>query len=99
MYYHRSLLQIVDRMSHIVMLTKNVFEASYHAGNCTSIKLFSMTDRFTEHVQNLVFTGLGFSRNRSLCNGSFCAFRAHIVNASDLRMSSRGRQVTERAWL
>ena len=50
MQYHRSLLQIVDMMSHIVMFTKNVVEASYHARNCTFIKLFSMTDRFTEHV-------------------------------------------------
>ena len=50
MHYHRSLLQIVAGISHVVMFTKNVVQASYHAGNCTSIKLFSMTDMFTEHV-------------------------------------------------
>ena len=99
MHYHRSLLRIVARISHIFMFTKNIVEASYHAEDCTFIKLFSMTDRFTELVPKPVFTVLGFSRSRSQCNGSFCAFRAHFVNASDLRVSSRGRQVTEKAWL
>ena len=50
MHYHRSLVQIVAEISHIVMLTKNVVETSYHAGDCISIKLFSMTDIFTENV-------------------------------------------------
>ena len=50
MHYHRSLLQIVAGISHIVMFTKNIVQASYHAGDCTSIKLFGMTYRFTEHV-------------------------------------------------
>ena len=44
MNYHHSLLQIVAGISHIVMFIKTIVEAYYHAGNCTSIKLFSMTD-------------------------------------------------------
>ena len=47
MHCHRSLLQIVARISRIVMVTENYVEASNHVGDCTLIEL---TDVFTECV-------------------------------------------------
>ena len=50
MHHHHSLLQIAAEISHVVMVTENVVEASYHAWDWTSIKPLSMTDWFNEHV-------------------------------------------------
>ena len=99
MHCHHSLLQIFACTSQVVMTTKNIVYASYHARDCTLIKLLSVADIFTKGISKPLITVLVFRGNRLLCKGSFCAFRANLVKTSDLRVSSRGSWVMDKALL